>query len=140
MKNKLMIAMALVVLFGAIGVSGSVFAQSPTPGQGYGVVAQTGPADGTGIYHDELMAIFSEQLGLTVEELEARIEGGETLVQIALAEGMTFEEIKALMPMGNSGNGRMGGGTGYNTCLSDGITDPQRLGQSRGSRNGRSSN
>ncbi len=162
MKKSLVAVIIAVVLVGVVGATGAVFAQSNSPegfvpGQGYGNRAQVQvqDVDGLEIYHDELMTTFSEALNITVEELEARIEAGETLVEVALSEGMTFEDIKALMPMGGYGitgeagrggryannNGEFTPGTfGDGVCLEDGENVPQNLGpqlgagQSRGSR------
>lgn len=145
MKKSLIAVLVAVLLIGVVGAAGSVFAQASTPegfvpGQGYGNMAQLQLEDGTGIYHDELLATFSEALGITVEDLEARIAAGETLVQIALSKGMTFEDIKALMPMGNYGraarfanNGELTPGYfGDGSCLVDGEYVPQYLGPQQG--------
>jgi uncharacterized protein YidB (DUF937 family) len=39
----------------------------------------------------------SEALGITAEELETRLEGGETLSQIAAASGLSLDQFRALM-------------------------------------------
>jgi hypothetical protein len=156
MKKSLIAVLVAVLLVGVVGTAGAVYAQSSTPegfvpGQGFGRRAQVQIADGTGIYHEELLATFAEKLGLSVDDLEARIVDGETLVTIALAEGMTFEDIKALMPMGNMGRGgRFADANGEfvpgencdGSCLVDGEYVPQNLGSqwgagmSRGGRGG----
>ncbi len=164
MKKSLIAALVAVLLVGVVGTAGAVYAQSTNPdgftfGQGFGnrIQAQVQDVDGLEIYHDELMATFSEALGISVEDLEARIDAGETLVEIALSEGMTFEDIKALMPMGGYGitgedgrngryvnnNGEVTPGTfGYGAGMEDGEYAPQYLGpqqgagMSRGSRGG----
>ena len=51
----------------------------------------------TGILHDEMMKVFSEELGISVEDLEARLANGETLSDIALAQGLTLDEFNTLM-------------------------------------------
>jgi hypothetical protein len=157
MKKSLIAIVVAAVLVGVVSVAGSVYAQSPTPetwtpGQGYGNRAQLYTEDGLGIYHDELMAVFSEALGISVEDLEARIDAGETLMQIALAEGMTFDEIKALMPVGSFGAmSQFGHGYRYTnldgefvpgancdgSCLEDGEYVPQYLGPQPGAGLGR---
>lgn len=156
MKKSLLVAILTVVMVGAVAVTGAVNAQAPTPnegvtGFGYGYQAQLSE-DGLGIYHDELMATFSELLGIDVAELEAKIADGESLVQLALDAGYTFDEIKALMPVGAFGNvGNMGrGGRWANpgftapaingqyydgTCLNeDGTVTPQYLQRNFGDR------
>ncbi len=100
MKNKLVVGLLTVVLVAAVAVTGAVYAQSPdpgtpAPGSGYGYQSQM-TEDGLGLYHEDTLTAFSEALGISVEELEARIAAGETMVQIALAEGLTVEEIQAL--------------------------------------------
>ena len=163
MKKSLVAALVAVVLVGVVGATtGAVFAQSSNPqgitaGQGFGnqVQAQVLVDEGLEIYHDEIMTTFADALNTSVEDLEARLDAGETLVQIALSEGMTFEEIKALMPVGGYGvAGAAGFGAGYatnygefspavlgdGTCLADGEYAPQYLGPQAGtgvSRGGR---
>ena len=160
MKKSLVAALVAVVLVGVVGATGAVYAQSTSPdgftyGQGNRAQAQVQDVDGLGIYHDELMSTFSQALGISIEDLEARIDAGETLAEIALSEGMTFEEIKALMPMGGYGlTGAAGRGVrfannngeftpgyfGDGVCLEDGEVAPQYLGPQSGagaSRGGR---
>ena len=157
MKNKLVVGLLTVVMVAAVAVTGAVYAQSPdpgtpAPGSGYGYQSQM-TEDGLGLYHEDTLAAFSEALGISVEELEARIAAGENLVQIALAEGLTVEEIQALKPvgmyMGGRGGAQMGRGAGNvdglhqycdGSCLVDGEYVPQYLqqqqGTTRGSRGG----
>jgi hypothetical protein len=162
MKKSLVAALIAVVLVGVVGATGAVFAQSSTPqgivaGQGFGnrAQAQVQIDGGLEIYHDEIMTTFANALNISVEDLEARLDTGETLVQIALSEGISFEEIKALMPVGGYGvTGAAGFGNGYavsngdftpaylgdGTCLADGEYVPQYLGPQAGtgiSRGGR---
>src|SRR5665648_543360 len=99
MKKSLVAALVAVVLVGVVGATtGAVFAQSSNPqgivaGQGFGnrAQAQVQVVDGLEIYHDEIMTTFADALEISIEDLEARIDNGETLVQTALSEGMTFE-------------------------------------------------
>lgn len=160
MKKSLIAVVIAVVVIGVIGAAGAVYAQAPTPetwtpGQGLGDRTQLRSGDGTGIYHEEMLTIFSEALGISVEDLETRIAAGETLMQIAMAEGLTFEEVKALMPVGAYGMGAMRGQNGRGmrhtnldgefvpgpncdgTCLQDGEYVPQFLGPQRGAGNSR---
>jgi hypothetical protein len=158
MKKSLIAVLVAAVLVASFSVVGSVYAQSETPEYGYGygngIQQQLQTEDGLGLYHDEIMAAFSEALGLSVEEIEARIEAGETIAEIALAEGLTFEEFKELMPVGNFGArsaARMGRGMmangenaqftqgplalGDGTCLVDGQPIREfagQMGQARG--------
>ena len=141
MKKSLIAVLMVAVLVASFGVVGSVFAQSENPGYGYGsaLQQQLRTEDGLGVYHDEIIAAFSEALGISVDDLEARIAAGETMADIALSEGLTLDEVKALMPAGSFGTrnvARMGRGMmafgensqyqqgplllGDGTCLEDG--------------------
>lgn len=111
--NKIVIALAVVaVLVGALAAVAPVFAQTPGPQApaqpGYGMMgAGRGMggrwqaqgqafARGEGYLHDEMMAAFAGKLGLTVTDLEKRIEAGETLANIASSKGMTVDQFRAL--------------------------------------------
>ena len=128
MKKSFFAILVAAMLVASFGVVGSVYAQSGNPGNGYGVATQQQlrTEDGSGLYHDEIIATFVEALGLTEEEIEAKIGEGFTIAQIAQAEGLTLEEIRALMPVGLNGNrnaGWMGRGmmaSGENAQLSQG--------------------
>jgi hypothetical protein len=116
MKKSLIAILVAAVLVASFSVVGSVYAQSGTPGNGYGVATQQQlqTEDGSGLYHDEIIAAFVEALGLTAEEIEAKIGEGFTIAQIAQAEGLTLEEIRALMPVGLNGARNAGWmGRGY---------------------------
>lgn len=150
MKKSLIAILVAAVLIASFSVVGSVYAQSGTPGNGYGVATQQQlqVEDGSGLYHDEIIAIFVEALDMTAEEIEAKIGEGFTIAQIAQAEGLTLEEIRALMPVGLNGArnaGWMGRGfmaagenaefapggqfLGDGTCQIDGEVVPQYLQQ-----------
>jgi hypothetical protein len=116
-KSMLILAI-LAVVFGAVGV---VFAQSSTPqtsnaqtclNEGYdlgkwnnrgGRASRGGMFGGNqscpedGLLHDEIMAAIADELGISVEDLEARREAGETMAEIAISTGLTLEEFKTLM-------------------------------------------
>lgn len=64
------------------------------PQGGYG--AGIGIA-GEGILHDYMIAAYAEALDIPVADLEARLNSGETMAQIALSEGLTFEQFRTLM-------------------------------------------
>lgn len=56
--------------------------------------------DGDGpeyLMHDDMMAAFAEALGLSVDALEARLDAGETMADIAQSEGMSRDEFFTLM-------------------------------------------
>jgi len=58
---------------------------------GYG----TGTLDG--FLHDEMVQVFSDKLGISVADLEARLASGETMSSIALSQGLTLDEYNTLM-------------------------------------------
>jgi hypothetical protein len=49
------------------------------------------------IMHDDMLVAFAEALGMSVDALEARLEAGETMADIALSEGMSQEAFFTLM-------------------------------------------
>lgn len=101
-----MVVVAVVVF--ALASTGVVHAQSDTnitavveTGYGMGTRGGRGGMAGgglqDGLLHDEMIAVFSEKLGISVDDLNARLAAGETLYAIALAEGLTAEEFTTLM-------------------------------------------
>lgn len=127
MKNKwLIVGISIVALaalaFGGLAWAGTAFAQSqtpPVPGYPGGMMggAQGHPyggygmmdgyrtpggygmmgAAGYGPMHDEMVDAFAGALNLAPEEIQSRIEAGETPWQIAQAQGLSDEEIQQLM-------------------------------------------
>ena len=89
--KKLMIRIALLAVVAvALGSTSSVFAQTPTP--------QT-PTPGTqlGFLQDEMVAVYADALGITVDDLNTRLTNGETMAQIAYSTGMSADEFRTLM-------------------------------------------
>ncbi len=103
MKVFLMVIVAVVAL--AVGSVGVAYAQSPTQAQAgwmSGRGSQTGMGSGvngtgSGILHDQLIAAYAEALVIPVADLEVRLDNGETMSQIALSTGLTFEQFRTLM-------------------------------------------
>lgn len=109
--KKFAFAFAIVATLVAVLMSANnVFAQGPTPGTpqtpgaGYGRgmmggrgAAGANVAAGEGILHDGMIAVYAEKLGISVDDLNARLTGGETMAQIAVEQGLTAEEFTALM-------------------------------------------
>lgn len=110
MKKIVVVLAALVVAVALFGAS-AVSAQTQTPpgtgtgwsgmmGGGLGNAMRGmmgGAQDGTGIMHDSMVTAFAEKLGLSVDTINQRLAAGETMWQIAESEGLTAEEIQALM-------------------------------------------
>lgn len=121
--KKFYIGLAVfVVLVISLGVAGFAYAQSQrTPesgypfgpmhggkgGFGYGMMGGAGGyAHGPGMMgwngeygpmHEAMETALTEATGLTEEEIEARIEAGESMWEIAESEGLSVEEIQDLM-------------------------------------------
>ena len=104
------VAMAALVLVAA----GVAYAQSSDPTDeneyGYGMMGGgrmgRGPMFNQGAAedgllheaaHDEMMAAFAAKLNIPVADLEAWIANGETMVEIAVAEGYSLDEFRTLM-------------------------------------------
>lgn len=58
-----------------------------------GMMGQTG----SGLLHDYMIAGFAEAFGVSVEDLQARIDAGETMFDVATSLGMTQEQFTELM-------------------------------------------
>jgi hypothetical protein len=117
--KKLMIGLLIVgVVAAALGTAGYVYAQSVTPpapfGRGNGFGMGNGMGGGRGMMrnaagngqgftpgegpmHDEMVAAMAEKLGMSAEELDARIDKGETMVQVATSKGFTADEFFSMM-------------------------------------------
>lgn len=114
--KKFVIAFAIVAtLVMALLSTGNVFAQGTTPqtpgsgngrggamGNGGGMMSGRGMmgANGTvgeGILHDGMIAVYAEKLGISVDDLNGRLDKGETMAQIASSKGLTAEQFTALM-------------------------------------------
>lgn len=108
--KKILFGIAVVaVLVAAFGTAGYVYAQAPTPeaprddfgsgmsgGRG-GMMGGRGIGADDGVMHDQMIAAFAEKFGMTVEDLEGRLENGETMSQIASEKGVTVEDFFSLM-------------------------------------------
>jgi hypothetical protein len=144
-----------VALVAAFAFSGVVFAQGPVGPQGDPTTCPNClSADGSHYVHDYLISYASQTLGLTVDEIEAQLDEGKTLAQIAFDAGVedyrsfildarayVNEQLVAegiVIPGWNNTNGqagyRMQAAAG--TCLNaDGTGTPQPIGRSfRGGR------
>ena len=49
------------------------------------------------VMHDAMIAAFADALGLDVADLEARLESGEQMIDIALTEGFSSEQVWEIM-------------------------------------------
>jgi len=110
MKKFVLTMMVVTVAALALGTIGVAYAQTPTqtPGTGSGSGWMGGRgsrggmgagnmAAGEGILHDYMIAAFAEKLNIPAADLEARLEQGETMAQIAASKGLTIEQFHTLM-------------------------------------------
>ena len=92
MKRTILIVGLVVVAVAVFGV-GVAFAQGITPYAGHGPMMQ----NGGGYLHTYGVSALAEKLGLKVEDVNARITAGETMYDIAIADGVKAEDFPALM-------------------------------------------
>lgn len=108
MKKFVGTLLVVAVVIFALGSVGVAYAQSPmqTPGTGIGRMGGRGSQNGLGgantpvgdgILHDYMIAAYAEALNIPVADLEARLNSGESMSQIALSTGMTLDEFHTLM-------------------------------------------
>jgi hypothetical protein len=112
--KKIMIGMVVgFVLVAVLGIAGYVYAQTVTPpapqgrGSGYGMwfgrgMRAAAGADqkfepGSGFMHDEMVAAFAEKLGMSVQDLDDRLDKGETMAQVASSKGLSADQFTTLM-------------------------------------------
>jgi hypothetical protein len=110
MKKFTFTIMVVAVVVLALGAAGVAYAQSASQGTGTGSgsgwmggrgarggMGNGNTSVGDGILHDYMIAAFAEELNIPVADLEARIEQGETMAQIAVSTGLTVDEFRTLM-------------------------------------------
>jgi hypothetical protein len=107
--NKFGILLVIVAVAAlALGTVGVAYAQSPTqtPGTGTGFMGGRASRNGLGgantnagdgILHDYMIAGYAAGLNIPVTDLEARLDSGETMAQIAISTGLTLEQFRTLM-------------------------------------------
>lgn len=94
MKKNILIAFVVAALAGLL-VAGVAFAQDDNPPvMPFG---DRGPRDGSGTLHNYMSEAMADALGMTVEELEASHEAGEYMYDIAEAQGLSVDDLFALM-------------------------------------------
>jgi len=57
----------------------------------------TGTGRGAGIMHDYMISAFAKAVGLTVDDVNTRLQNGETFTQIAKAQGFTGDKLTQLV-------------------------------------------
>ena len=112
MKKLMLVSLIVIVAVMVLGTAGYAYAQSQQPstsdygtgmmggGRGMrgGAFGMMGAYDGEeGPMHDYMLQGFADAFGLTVEELQAQLDAGETMYTIAEAQGISLEDFRALM-------------------------------------------
>jgi len=92
MKKTILIVGLVVAALVVVG-AGVAFAQGSAPYAGYGPMMQ----NGAGYLHTYMVTAFAGKLGLQVEDVNARLTAGETMYDIAIAEGVKAEDFPAWM-------------------------------------------
>ena len=107
--KKIVLTMVLAVVVAlTLGTAGLAYAQTPTqsPGTDAGWTGGRGPhsgmggrnmATGEGILHDYLIAAYAKELNIPAADLETRLNNGETMSQIAVSQGLTFDQFRTMM-------------------------------------------
>lgn len=101
MKKTILIAGLIVAALAVLGV-GAALAQGPAPFGGNGPMtlapgASAGVQTGGGYLHTYMVTALADELGLSVEDVNARLAAGETMYDIAIADGVKPEDFPALM-------------------------------------------
>jgi hypothetical protein len=118
MKKLMLVSLIVIVAVLVLGTAGYAYAQTQQPGSevraqgmmgggrggrgmmggGYGMMgAYDDEVEGYGPMHDAMLQGFAGAFGLTVEELQAQLDAGETMYTIAEAQGFTLEQFRELM-------------------------------------------
>jgi hypothetical protein len=110
MKKFTITIMVIAVVVLALGAAGVAYAQSTAQGTGTGSgsgrmggrgsnggMGAGNMNAGDGILHDYMIAAYAEELNIPIADLEARLDQGETMAQIAISTGLTFDQFRTLM-------------------------------------------
>lgn len=92
MKKTILIVTLVAAALGIFGV-GAAFAQGPVPGGRGGGMMQ----NGGGYLHTYMATALADKLGLKMDDVNARLATGETMYDIAIANGVKAEDVPALM-------------------------------------------
>ncbi len=111
MKKALLITFAVLLGVAALTAAGVgvAFAQTATPGSGFTMPMLGGrgghggfgghgmfPGGRGGVDNTAALQVFADAFDMTVEDLQAKLNAGETIWSIAAAKGMTVAEFQAL--------------------------------------------
>jgi hypothetical protein len=91
MKKTLLIVALVVLALGALSVGVVLAEGGQPPVNGFGGGMMWG--GGYGPMHTYVVSAFAAELDLTVDEVNTRLQSGETMYQIAIAEGIAEDQI-----------------------------------------------
>jgi uncharacterized protein (DUF433 family) len=94
MTKKIAIGLAIAILVAAVGV-GAVFAQetiSPVR-ESVGIAEECGGRGGKRGPRGEHLEIVAEVLGMTVDEVREAVAGGQTIAELAEAQGVPLQDV-----------------------------------------------
>jgi hypothetical protein len=115
MKKSILVLVALVAILASLVVTGLAFAQSGTPadpgavGRGFGrgmmggntmqgmMGGRLNVGEGYGPMHTYMVDAFAEALAISPEDLQAALDSGKTMWDVAEEQGKTQEEFAELM-------------------------------------------
>lgn len=103
LKNIMLIVAGMLLGVIVLGVAGYAFAQTQTPptpwgpgmksGRGGGMMGGTGQ----GVLHDYMLKAWAEAFEMSPEELQARLNQGDTMSTIAQEKGLSQEAFFQMM-------------------------------------------
>ncbi len=121
MKKALIVGAVLIVVLLVLGISGYAYAQSQNPSNpvapfGRGLMGSWGRgrmgggmmgggmmrgawggSNAYGPMHDVMVKALADKIGLTTDEVQKRLDNGESLWQIAQSKGLSDQDIRQLM-------------------------------------------
>ena len=94
MAKKIAIGLAIAILVAAVGV-GAVFAQETiSPARELASIAQgCGGRGGRGGPRGEHLEVVAEALGMTGDEVREAVSGGQTIAELAEAQGVPLQDV-----------------------------------------------
>jgi hypothetical protein len=94
MAKKIAIGLAIAILVAAVGV-GAVFAQETiSPVREWAGIAQgCGGRGGRGGPRGEHLEVVAEALGMTPDEVREAVSGGQTIAELAEAQGVPLQDV-----------------------------------------------
>lgn len=94
MKKTILISALVLAALAIVAVgAGAVFAQDETPP----FTGQGPMRNGDGPLHTFMVTEWAKKLDLNVNDINTRLDAGETMYDIALSAGVTAEEFPAVM-------------------------------------------